>query len=191
MKAFFLIFLLATTAAFGRGAPPPPKPVEVVVLDPVVVQSPGKVEVVLNVTGTPAQIARLTSLKEVVKRVVNSPEFKTRILGAYYNGKPQFVSTTLSNAQVFEKLFVNWNLEIKFEKLGRNVLGRTLTNVNWFSFNTLNFDTREDSGLVGTICHEYSHKLGFHHSKYNNSARPYSLPYAVGTICAELYPLYK
>lgn len=198
MKILLLLTILSTSLAFGRGSPPPKpapeaqKPGEIVVESPGPIKSPGKTAIVLNASGTPAQIARLTRIVPVVEKVINSPEFKSRVLGAYYNGKLQFVDTKLSNAQVFDVIMASdWTLEIRLEKLGRNVLGRTFTNVKWFSFNSRNFDSRKDSGLAGTICHEQLHKLGFKHSKYNNSARPYSVPYAVGTICAELYSSFE
>ena len=30
--------------------------------------------------------------------------------------------------------------------------------------------------------HEWLHKIGFEHSYYNNSDRPYTVPYAIGEI---------
>lgn len=181
--------------------PKPPIPVEKPVSNPVVMKDPGEIKIVLNVKATPAQIARVSRLSDVARKIINSPEFKARVLGAWYKGKAQFVDTKLSNAEVYQKLRegaelktpvdYTWNLEIGIERSRCSTLGWTYPNVSMFWFNSCTFDTREDSGVTGTICHEYSHKLGFEHSQNATAARPYSVPYAVGTICAELYPAFK
>lgn len=42
------------------------------------------------------------------------------------------------------------------------------------------------AAIIANITHEYMHKLGFDHSYYNNSTRPYSVPYAVGNLAEKV-----
>lgn len=140
---------------------------------------------------------RMHKLFDVAQKVVNSEKFKTRIIGAYYDGKPQFVQNNgLTNEQIYEVLMKGaeldsevdyiWQMDITYERGSRGVLGWTYTTTKRIWFNSRYFANREDSGIVGTICHEQAHKLGFSHDYKATARRPYSVPYAVGTVCAEL-----
>lgn len=180
-------------SAIAMGSPSPVKPI-VVTPD---IADPGKISVALTVTGTTAQVSRITRLTKVVEKIINSEKFKTRVLGSYYKGKLQFYDTTLNNEQVYETIRrgnelksgndYRWDLSIGVKHSRCSTLGWTYPNIREFYFNSCGFDQRSDSGLAGTICHEYNHKLGFSHSVQYTKSREYSVPYAIGTICAELY----
>lgn len=43
-----------------------------------------------------------------------------------------------------------------------------------------------NAAIIGNIVHEYMHKMGFDHSYFNNSTRPYSVPYAVGDLAEKV-----
>ncbi len=127
--------------------------------------------------------------------VMNSEEFKARVLGAWYKGKAQFADTKDANETVYQKIRAssevfnkcnNYKVELQYQwdSNSGKVLGWTFKTVKTIWFNYKNFDTRQDSGIVGTICHEHMHKIGYGHA----SAKSYaSVPYAVGTICSEVY----
>jgi len=143
---------------------------------------------------------RVSRLTTQAMAVVNSEEFKKRVLGSWYKGKYAFADTTDSNETVYKKIRESsevfhkcvdykWELEYQWDSNSKKVLGWTYANVKTVWFNYKNFDPRTDSGIVGTICHEHMHKLGYDHSSASSSQ---SVPYAVGTICAELYDkMYK
>lgn len=202
MKTAFALFfsLVVCSAAFGWGSPQPkPEPIELPSEPQIFIPQtdPGHTFTQGHLTGTVSQVARLTRLVEQVEVVINSEDFKKRVLNAWYKGKAQFVDSPYSNEQVFRILREGaelktvsdwtWNLEIEVEKSRCSTLGWTYPSVKKFWINSCNFEKRKDSGLAGTICHEYAHKLGFSHSYKWTASREYSVPYAVGTICAEIY----
>lgn len=197
MKLFTIAlgFLILSRPAFSRGSPypePAPKIPEVNLPDP------GFTSIKLYTQASVKDAARLAKIKDVIAKVIVSERFKKRVLGAWYKGKAQFVMTSLSNPQVYNALRkgnelgtgndYEWDMEIGIKSSRCSTLGWTYPNVKMFWFNSCTFYDRTDAGLGGTMCHEYSHKLGFEHSSEWRSDREYTVPYAVGNICAELYP---
>lgn len=141
-------------------------------------------EIRVEAKGPTADIFRIMSIVPGVQKVLNSPEFKARVL------KAKFTSTKDSNDIVLKKILVpTWEVsyEFKMQKNWRGrcpVLGWTYPKVKTVWFNTCNFQGRSDSGIAGTICHEQLHKLGYDHKSASDSQ---SVPYSIGNICAELY----
>lgn len=197
MRNFWILifFILCTTQAFGWGSPKPrePLPTSSPILGPYV-------SISMSINAPKARKDRIERLVRVVHKIVNSSEFKDRVLGAYWNGKPQFYGETKSNLEVYQAILNGqelnttadgeWDLQIGVEWTRCSTLGWTYPNTRMFWFNSCGFDKRSDSGIAGTICHEYSHKLGFTHDFKKTPYREYSVPYAIGNICAELYPKY-
>ena len=195
----FALLLMWRVEAFAWGSPQPKTPdvVSTPAPTPDVVTVPGYVGVKAKITGSVKQVTRLARLTEGMEKTLNHPSFKTRVLGQYYKGKQRFHDTTLTNEQVYEKIMLAREiggsvdhlaeLEIIMEKIKCSTLGYTYPNVKPFWINTCGFDSRKDSGLVGTMCHEWMHKLGFKHAVNYSVSRDYSVPYSVGTICAEIY----
>lgn len=191
--------LMISSLVFGWGSPPPkkPAPVEVQVPAPTQITDPGYIHSRTSVSGTVSQAMRITRLAKTAEAIVNTEKFKARVLGAYYNKKLQFVDTKLSNAEVYQKIReakeiggeVDYimDLDIGVDRARCSTLGWTYPSIRKFYFNSCGFDERTDAGLTGTICHEWTHKLGFGHSKDRTPSRPYSVPYSIGTICSELY----
>ena len=148
-----------------------------------------------------ARVARLSRLALVAAKIMNSAEFKRRVDASYYRGKPGFASSVLAPAVVSRLILegnelrsgidYEWDMEIEVKLGGRGVLGWTYPSIKKFYLNSRYLDARSDSGIVGTICHENSHKLGFGHDFKATARRPYSIPYVLGTICAQLYSTFK
>lgn len=159
------------------------------------------VSIKLDIKASPVNIARISRIVSVIQKVVSSEKFKSRVVGSYYKGKLQFFDTNLSNEEVFNKIIkgnelgsgndYEWDLDIAIEKARCSTLGWTYPSTPIFWFNSCGFESRSDSGIGGTICHEYLHKLGFEHSVKWTKDREFSVPYAVGTVCAELYNEFK
>lgn len=151
-------------------------------------------------SGSPAQKQRLKVLTAATEQVINSEDFRSRVINAWYKGKAQFEwNKGKTNSQIYQEIMESaemggskdfvWQLEIKLERSRCSTLGWTYPTTKSFSFNVAcgNFDRRTDSGLVGTICHEHLHKLNYGHPARNTNWREYTVPYAVGNICAEIY----
>lgn len=199
-------FLTAESFSMGSRRPAPTKPepvppvvVEVPVPQPQIPYQPTKVSFSYVLTGfSQAQQQRMAEIFADTQIIVSTDEFREKVYGQYYKGKKGFVDNDgHTNEQVYEKLMAGselgslpdniWNLPIALERGGRGTLGWTYPSTTQIWFNSRYFDGREDSGLSGTICHEYAHKVGFGHAYKSTASRPYSVPYAVGTICSLLY----
>jgi hypothetical protein len=196
MKAFLIglaFLLLAVHLAHSRGAPAPKVPV--VVAPEVIV--PSKVEgmpvqiLILSLKGfNGVQEMRFRAVSANTEVIINSAEFKDKIIGWKYSNKSQFVSTSDSPAQVYQKIMSkHWALDYKLESLRSSTVGYTYPDVNWIAINSNKWNKFEDADISGNICHEYGgHKLGrYDHTSSYNSARPYSAPYGIGDTCRELY----
>lgn len=138
----------------------------------------------VSAKGPTSDVAKIASIVPGVQKVINSPEFKERVL------KAKFTTTKDSNETILKKILIpEWSLSYEF-KMNRSwtgrcpVLGWTYPNVKTVWFNTCNFKSRNDSGIAGTICHEQLHKLGYDHKSEKDLL---SVPYSVGNICSELY----
>lgn len=152
-----------------------------------------------SAVGSVAQIKRISDITPVVQQIINSEEFKQRVL------KAKFYDTNKSNEEIYKILTSGvWDLRYEFQPQKRDckgfppfkrcspwVLGWTYPNTKTVYFNSLKWDDRDDAGIAGTVCHEESHKKGFIHSFNWTKTREMSVPYSVGTICAEMYGKYS
>ena len=148
---------------------------------------------------TNADKEKIIKVASGVETIINSEEFKNEVLNFEYNGKKEFVDNDRkSNLEIYSIIMAgketfsqdkdfSWNLSYKLGKLGKNVIAQTSSSIKTVTINSLKFPSMLESSLAGTVCHEEMHKLGFGHAFRNNSSRPYSVPYGVGSICTRLY----
>jgi hypothetical protein len=144
---------------------------------------------------------RETKMKKAIKllkQVVNGMKFKKRILEHKYGGDYRFVDNDgLTNQEIYdtvvkgsEEQLVGNNstidLIVHLYYTSNNVVGYTYPSKLDIYVNRKYFDPNSLSKIAANLMHEWMHKLGFGHSYYYNSARPYSVPYAVGSIIKEL-----
>lgn len=166
---------------------PPPKQLPEVVVTPENSAPSSSVKLFANIRGEmrdASKIERLQKLIPLAEKVLNSPQLEKRMLAAWYNGKPGFQDTEDTPEQALAKLKASdWLLVYEFGNNQRSVTGWTYPNTQTVWFNRKNFDNRSDCGIVGTIHHEKSHKLGYSHK---NSKRYLSLPYYLGTQAAQV-----
>jgi hypothetical protein len=138
------------------------------------------VNVTARISGSVAEVARIQKILPVVEKVLNSAEFKDRVL------KAKFTETKDSSLKVYETIN-SWHWENEYEfKVNRNrrVVGWTYPSVKTVWINSRGFSSRSDSGIAGTICHEATHKMGYTHKSAKSHQ---SVPYSIGTICSQLY----
>lgn len=135
---------------------------------------------------------------DYIREVVASEKFKDAILNHTYKGVKTFVDAQgLSNAQIYNKFLqgaemllpsknnaMDVELELYFENT--TTIGYTYPDTERIWMNTKFFNSYTPAQVAGNLTHEWMHKLGFTHSMNPNSARPYSVPYAVGHLMAKL-----
>lgn len=141
---------------------------------------------------SPEQEARFRKIVANVELVLNSEEYHQAILNHSWQGKKQFVDTTDTNEQVWEKLHSkDWELEYRLERLAfySKVIGYTYPSVTWIAFNSRKWHVLSDAEIADNIFHEYGgHKLGrYGHAMKWNEARDYSAPYGIGYVAEKIY----
>jgi hypothetical protein len=150
---------------------------------------------------TDAQEQKANAAMDLLKRVVNSEEFKLAVLNYTWKGKKQFSDNqSLSNEQIYEAIMAGaeilnpvadhvMNLDLTIYKptfFGRNVVGYTYpyTPRIWMNRNFFNRFTPGE--IAGNMTHEWCHKIGFTHDYSSTARRPYSVPYALGYLIRDM-----
>jgi len=144
------------------------------------------------------QAAKFDRAIEILKLVVATEEFRTRVLNYTYQGVKRFVDNNdLSNSEIYqtilngaEKLRPDKNntmdIEVELYTANTNVVGYTYPNVSKIWVNTKYFNSYTAAGVAHNLMHEWLHKLGFGHDSAATASRPYSVPYAIGSIVADI-----
>lgn len=142
-----------------------------------------------------------TKVREALRRVhivINSKAFQTRVINHTFQGNKTFVDNrNMSNLQIYEKIMSGqedllprkdhtMNLSLSMYYKYGSTVGYTYPDTLKVWVNSRFFNTNSYGRVAANVVHEWTHKLGFEHSYYNDYARPYSVPYGVGTIIEEL-----
>lgn len=134
----------------------------------------------------------------IVKKVVATEAFRTKILNHTYNGTKSFSNNNgLSNKQIYqsildaaEKLTPTKNntidVGVKLYYENNSVVGYTTPSITYFNVNTKFFDQYDPNEVAGNLFHEWLHKLGYGHDSTATARRPYSVPYAVGYLIRDI-----
>lgn len=134
----------------------------------------------------------------IVKKVVATEAFKTKVLNHVYNGTKSYANNNgLSNAQIYqtildaaEKLTPSKNntldVGVKLYYTNNSVVGYTSTSITYINVNTKFFDSYDPNEVAGNLFHEWLHKLGYGHDSTATTRRPYSVPYAIGYMIRDL-----
>lgn len=144
------------------------------------------------------QEGKVLDAVELLRKVVASDEFRTKILNHTYKGKKTFVDNGgLTNAQIYQKILEsseklhpgkNNTMDVTLETYytSANVIGYTKPNVNRIYMNTRYLNGFTPVQVSSNLFHEWLHKLGFKHAYERTASRPYSVPYAVGYLVKSL-----
>jgi hypothetical protein len=183
MKTLLFLILVACNTQNGHT---PPQSVKPVTLPTIEVVAPG-----IAIKGTAEQAARMTRIIAEVDLIVSSEEFATSVLAHSYLGKPGFASTDKTPSQVLQDARSGaekrMGLVIEFKRhRSDNVTAWTYpsSKIIWFNSTRLG---RDDASVAQTFVHECQHKIGYGHDAKPTKRRPYSQPYAIGTIVKRLY----
>lgn len=135
---------------------------------------------------------------EIIKLVVATEEFRSRVLNFTYNGKKEFVDNNgYTNSQIYqiildgaEKLKPSKNnkidAEVELYYEASNIVGYTYKSTNRIWVNRKFFNTYTPAGVAHNLFHEWMHKLGFNHAASWSVSRDNSVPYAIGYLVGEI-----
>lgn len=149
------------------------------------------------------QEAKVHKAVEIIKKVVQSKEFKDKVINFTYNGKKQFVDNKgMTNEQIYQALLDGredllpevdnqMDLELKLYYSWTSTVGYTTPDVLLIHMNTKFFNPYTPSEVAGNVFHEWTHKLGFDHAQSYSVARDSSVPYAIGYLIEELGKKYE
>lgn len=140
---------------------------------------------------------KLEKAFEVLEKVVNSEEFKERVLNFKNSqGLRAFASNrNLTNEQIYSQFMdgretlqagtpgeMNFFLSLYYKRFSK-VVGWTNASINTININWKFFRNYKAHDVAGNLAHEWTHKLGFGHK---SAAEHDSAPYAIGYIVSEM-----
>jgi hypothetical protein len=134
----------------------------------------------------------------LVKKVVATEAFRTKVLNFTYSGTKAFVQNNgLTNAQIYQSILDaaetlkptknnTMDVGVKLYYENTSTVGYTSTSITYINVNTKFFDSYDVNEVAGNLFHEWLHKLGYAHDSAATTRRPYSVPYAIGYMIRDL-----
>lgn len=134
----------------------------------------------------------------IVKKVVATEAFRTKVLNHTYGGVKTFVQNNgLTNEQIYQDILdaaetltpaKNNTLDVgvKLYYENNSVVGYTSGSITYINVNTKFFDSYDPNEVAGNLFHEWLHKLGYGHDSAATARRPYSVPYAIGYMVRDI-----
>ena len=148
---------------------------------------------------TSADIDKVQQALIFIQRIIRTSEFRDRVLKHTFEGKLQFANNNgLSNAQIYQALVdgseelkpgANYKMDLELELYTNNftsTVGYTYPNTLRIWMNRKFFNRYSSEEVARNVFHEWTHKLGFGHDSSATARRPYSVPYALGSIIQEM-----
>lgn len=147
---------------------------------------------------TNAQADKYNEAIAIVKKVVATEAFRTKVLNYTYNGRKQFADNGgKTNAQIYQSILDaaetlkpiknnTMDLGVKMYYEASTVVGYTNPSITYINVNTKFFNNYDANQVAGNLFHEWLHKIGYVHDFAATAKRPYSVPYAIGYIVRDL-----
>lgn len=144
------------------------------------------------------QEAKMLDAVERIKLVINSIDFKERVIGHTFEGERVFVDNNgMTNEEIYEAIMDaaetlipeidnEMDIDVTMYYKRSSTVGYTYPDTTRTWVNSRFFNGYTSGQVASNLTHEWTHKIGFGHSYYNNASRPYSVPYAIGGIIEEL-----
>lgn len=191
---FFIFFFAATTNSYGNAE-------KAISIDEA---KTFDVNAVL-INFTPDQAEKIEAASELIRKIIISPEFKSRVLNYSYNGRRRFYQNGgLSNKQIYNKIIRgseymlnlgnNHTMDLELElytDLESNTIGYTYPSIVRVFMNRKYFEKFKPYQVADNMVHEWLHKLGFKHDVEATDLRRHSVPYAVGYIVKAIARNYR
>jgi len=139
----------------------------------------------------------------ILEKVMNSNEFKQRVLNFKFKGKKQFHNNNgMTNEEIYNHLMtgaenlmpesvgvMNFDLSLyRSKNPWSKVKGYTTADSMQIFINKKFFRLSSWTPLdvAGNMAHEWVHKMGFGHDYRDNIDRPSSVPYAIGYMLIDI-----
>lgn len=147
---------------------------------------------------TATQETKYNKAVALVKKVVGTEAFRTRILNHKYNGIKQFANNNgKTNAQIYQSILDaaeklqpaknnTMDVGVKLYYEDNNVVGYTNGSITYINVNRKFFNSYSINEVAGNLFHEWLHKLNYGHDSTATAKRPYSVPYAIGYMIRDL-----
>ena len=151
---------------------------------------------------TTTQEAKMLKAVELIKRLVASEEFRSRIINHSYNGKRTYVDNGgKTNTQIYQHILDGnetlknvkdneMDVEVELYYANNTTVGYTYPSSNRIWVNTKYFNTYSIASVAANLMHEWLHKMGYTHASTYSVSRDYSVPYGIGGIVRDLGPKY-
>lgn len=146
----------------------------------------------------PQQEEKMLAALERAKLVINSTAFKERVLNHTFNDERAFSENNgQSNEEIYETFMAGaedllpeidyeMDLDITLYYANNSTVGYTYPNTLRIWVNNKFFSGYTLGQVAANAVHEWTHKIGYGHSRYNSPSRPYTVPYGIGSIIQEL-----
>lgn len=142
---------------------------------------------------TAVRKAKYQKAIDLLTTEIAAKAFKDKVLAHKYDGKAGFASSSDTPLQVYNKLLSGaeslsptvdneLDLEVRFYYAANSTVGYTYPGVKYIMVNTKFFDGYNTVSVARNLLHEYMHKLGYGHDSSRTTRRPYSVPYAMGSM---------
>ena len=137
---------------------------------------------------------KMEAALEKLNIVLNSEEFRIKVLNHTYNGSKTFVDNKgQSNLQIYKTILKGAetlnriedqevDVDITLYYANNSTVGYTYPNVNKIWVNNKFFATYTHGSVAANVAHEWLHKLGYGHASARTANRDYSVPYGIGSI---------
>ena len=205
-RTFFLIFSLFLTLSCGKkgdsGSPDSNLSAEQASDAPSATTplEASTFEVNIKMSGfTKDQEDKILAAADLIKRIVATNEFKSRVINKKYGGKKTFVDNDgKTNRQIYKRILAGneklgiieknntMDLDLKAFTSENNVIGYTYPNIQRIYLNKKFLNSFKANQVAANLFHEWLHKLGFKHSFDKTPERAHSVPYAIGYIIRNL-----
>lgn len=143
--------------------------------------------------------AKVESAVGLMKKVIQSPEFKEAVINHTYKGEKTYNDNKgLTNEQIYQIIIdgaevmgvtkKNNRLDVELElyRDTSTTIGYTYPDTTRIWMNLKYFQKYTAIKVAGNLMHEWMHKLGFEHELKYNKDRDYSVPYAIGYLLEKL-----